>query len=142
MARVEIIPFNQAPHQQLAARAMGSTRHQSGACIVAPGIIPIVAVRVQAVQSSPKLTTGSGVTWKDTLTALTIMDHVPAHVKTLVRTYTPVPCVSQEITVLNRALYDSLFPIRMKLHWEAWHNTLSSLGLILYHHAFYLYSYS
>ena len=72
--------------------------------------------------------TVSGETWRGRLTALITMAHVPAHVRILVRTYTPVPCVSQEITLLNRALYDTLFPIRTKLRWEAWRDTFSALG--------------
>ena len=123
-------PFMLAPHWVLPAHTMESVNPLSAACIVDPVTTSTTAAPVWVLQSSAKLKTASGGMWKATLTALITMAHVPAHVRTLVHTYMPVPCVSREIMLLNHAVYDSLFPICTKLCWTAWRNTLSSIGLV------------
>ncbi|KIL54647.1 hypothetical protein M378DRAFT_18694 [Amanita muscaria Koide BX008] len=67
-------------------------------------------------------------------TASGSMVPLPAHIRTLVNTYTPVPCVSAEIMALNLVVYSELFPVVTRLRWTAWeailakHNLSSTFG--------------
>ena len=54
----------------------------------------------------------------------------PVHVGKLASTFTLAPYVSAEITALNNALYDTLFPIVTRFCWSAWQHKLASYNLL------------
>ncbi|KIL57667.1 hypothetical protein M378DRAFT_16085 [Amanita muscaria Koide BX008] len=131
--REPTIPFGRAKRQPSHQARGGVTRsadNRYAACSAVHMITRTASAPVVGRVSFGKMTLGSGATRKATLTALGSMALVPAHVRTLVSTYTPAPCVSVELTVLKRAQFEILFPITTRLRWTAWQETLSTLLLL------------
>jgi len=60
----------------------------------------------------------SGATLKGRRIATISMDLPPVHVVKLASTFTLAPYVSAEITALNNALYNTLFPIVTRFRWS------------------------
>lgn len=124
------IPFGLAPHWVHQNHTMGNKKLRTIACTVAAMTMHSGHAKVVKKLSSSKTTLVSGGMQRAMLIVLASMAHIPAHVRTLVSIYMPVPCVSVEITALRCVTIWNLIPHTHQTMLVSVADTLSSIVLV------------